>query len=138
MDQDLITVLYRSVALLKEHSCAEADMLAQARLRNQQLGITGFLHREDDVYFQVFEGPAAAVNALLERILRDSRHTNIEILDQRPLSARAFDSWRMGYSTKGDGSLFDWSLRNAIPLRPVHPWNIRSFLLNQAQIAEQS
>ncbi|WP_017999944.1 BLUF domain-containing protein [Paracoccus sp. N5] len=138
MNQGLITVLYRSVAKLKQHSRAETEMIEQARASNARLGISGFLHREDDVFFQVFEGLADAANALLGRILADSRHTMIEVLERRPILVRAFDGWTMGYSTKGDRSMFDWSVAKGIPLRPVDPADIRSFLLSQAQASEHS
>ncbi|WP_142662794.1 BLUF domain-containing protein [Paracoccus laeviglucosivorans] len=128
MSHDLISVLYRSVAKLKEHTHAETELLLNARTKNQLLGITGFLHREEDLFFQVLEGPRETIDAVIERIALDTRHEKLEFLDRRSILTRAFEAWSMGYSNSGDGSLFDWSSQNGIPLNGRDHEGVLSFL----------
>lgn len=44
---------------------------------------------------QLLEGPKALVNAALERISRDDRHTEIQTLVSQQVSERMFGDWAM-------------------------------------------
>lgn len=72
-----------------------AGILSAARRNNPQLGITGALICRHDVYLQLIEGPAEAIDALYTRILADDRHTNVELLLTEDMGERMFPAWAM-------------------------------------------
>lgn len=74
----------------------DAIMGASAR-NNPRLGLTGALTLERGWFMQVLEGPRSAVSAMLARITRDPRHTNLVIVDFREIAARRHADWAMCY-----------------------------------------
>ena len=46
-------------------------------------------------FLPVFEGPTEAVVALIRRIEKDSRHTDIVVLSAGPIEGRYFEGWGM-------------------------------------------
>ncbi|MEO1909275.1 MAG: BLUF domain-containing protein [Paracoccus sp. (in: a-proteobacteria)] len=76
----LVGILYRSEALILEGSESEQAMRAWSLHNNATNGITGILHRESDIYHQWLEGPDVAVSDTFDRISRDARHRNIQVL----------------------------------------------------------
>lgn len=72
-----------------------AGILSAARRNNPREGITGALICRHDVYLQLIEGPADAIDALYARILADDRHTNVEVLLSEDMGERMFPAWAM-------------------------------------------
>ncbi len=72
-----------------------AGILSAARRNNPRDGITGALICRHDVYLQLIEGPADAIDALYARILADDRHTNVELLLTEDAGERMFPAWAM-------------------------------------------
>ena len=72
-----------------------AGILSAARRNNPQHGITGALICRHDVYLQLIEGPAEAIDALYARIQADDRHTNVELLLTEDMGERMFPAWAM-------------------------------------------
>jgi hypothetical protein len=70
-------------------------ILAQARHFNARDGLTGALICRADIYLQLLEGPAAALNATFARIGQDDRHLEIQLLIQEPVEDRLFPAWHM-------------------------------------------
>jgi hypothetical protein len=70
-------------------------LLAQAQRNNPGHGITGGLAILNGVYLEYLEGSEEEVERLFERISRDVRHTNIKVLERRPISRRMFNNWSM-------------------------------------------
>ena len=68
------------------------ELIVPANHRNYRDGITGCLWCGDEMFVQVLEGEAAAVAALMARILRDPRHSQVRLLSNRPTSVRLFDN----------------------------------------------
>lgn len=58
-------------------------------------GIAGDLMVEGCRFTQVLEGPSDAVERTFERIQCDDRHTEIRVLEARPIRRRDFPSWSM-------------------------------------------
>lgn len=63
-------LLYRSTGRIEQFGDDCTNILRVARLRNADLGLTGFLHAEDGVFVQWLEGPAKALNHVAELICR--------------------------------------------------------------------
>lgn len=79
---------------------AESDLepiLAGARRRNAAAGLTGVLLYADRSFIQVLEGDAAALEATMARIVADPRHDGVIMLYRKPIAARGFADWSMGF-----------------------------------------
>jgi hypothetical protein len=71
------------------------DITAKATKYNATQGITGLLVLSGNRFLQVLEGPYREVNALFGRIMRDSRHDEIELITFEALETHYFDNWHM-------------------------------------------
>jgi len=70
-------------------------LVGEAQVLNRRGDITGLLTFTGSYFAQVFEGPAAAVEALLQRIARDRRHCRFRELRRRHAPQREFPTWSM-------------------------------------------
>lgn len=75
------------------------DLLQQSRFWNAQVGITGALLYMHGHIIQVLEGDKPAVEALFERIKKDTRHKQVICVLNQSIEARLFSQWSMGYET---------------------------------------
>ena len=123
-----MAILHRSEALTPEGGSAEQDILATSRRNNAAAGLTGFLHRENDIYYQWLEGPEAQVAALFGQIAVDGRHRLVKLLSRRAIPVRKFQGWTMGYANTNQGSLFDWAFEHEVPLHLPRPEDILAFM----------
>lgn len=100
----LSTLVYRSraVAPLPFEDLQHLTRTAQAR--NHREAVTGVLLHDDGRFFQWLEGPADGVERVMRSIRADPRHTDLDVLDRRPSSARRFDGWDMKLAARGTAS----------------------------------
>lgn len=95
---DIVTrVIYVSRSLIAKPERAEACMsiLRVSREKNAKVGITGGLFFDGRRFGQVLEGPAAAIDHLLEVIRGDTRHTEMAVTDRDDAVTRVFGDWSM-------------------------------------------
>ena len=71
------------------------SILVDARRCNPRDGITGSLLVREDIFLQLLEGPASAVDAAFSRIRRDERHCQVQLLVRRESTERLFPEWSM-------------------------------------------
>ena len=90
-------VLYVSTMAPTATISIVADIAPKARIANQAREITGLLIFDGMRFCQQLEGRPKDVLALMDRICKDPRHTNIEILHQGPLAERRFRRFSLGY-----------------------------------------
>jgi len=76
---------------------ALGKIIAVSRRNNKKLGVTGALCYSPRGFIQIIEGPADAVNDLYCRIVRDSRHLNVTLLEYANVPFREFENWSMAY-----------------------------------------
>jgi hypothetical protein len=97
----LCRIVYCSRSLLKgSRSDIEVQIrqiLATARTRNPEAGLTGALTFNESCFAQVLEGADDDLALLYEKIRRDPRHTDVKILMQDNPTRRLFPSWSMAY-----------------------------------------
>jgi hypothetical protein len=74
------------------------DIVASARARNEQLGLTGALIYTRMHFAQVLEGEPEAIDAKMASIRTDSRHRNLNVVADETIEARYFPDWTMAYS----------------------------------------
>lgn len=94
--------LYRSVLAPDKPVTVIGQILAPARVFNAQHRITGLLVFDGMRFCQHFEGPQAQVRALMARIARDARHTEVRILYDGPLAQRRYQRFDMGFAEPDD------------------------------------
>lgn len=79
-----------------EQVAAEIEsILSAARRNNPHLGITGALAIGRGVFAQLLEGKRYAVEMVFEKIQRDERHGEVQVLAFGPADERAFPHWPM-------------------------------------------
>lgn len=93
----LFTLVYTSEATGDTAELALIALLEQARAKNDRLNITGILLYRDGRFVQCLEGAEDDVRALYRSISADTRHTNLRVLLEMPITTRRFASWTMGY-----------------------------------------
>jgi hypothetical protein len=91
----LKTLTYTSRARLDFTPGDLADIQETARHLNALDGITGLLIFDGVRFLQIVEGSEEAVADLVERLRADSRHSAIEIRDERIVAERSFPDWSM-------------------------------------------
>lgn len=101
MSAPLVSVSYVSTAAASFDDTALADLLAQSRASNHDHDLTGMLLYRRGRFFQVLEGPQDAVDHLMTKIRRDSRHTDVRVLLTEQVDDRRFSEWTMGYEPIG-------------------------------------
>lgn len=89
-------IMYRSVraAGVTDEQVVEGILLPTLR-RNRERDITGCLWFGGDLFVQLLEGPAEAVEKTFTRILSDSRHSSVETLQRAMVRAREFARFEM-------------------------------------------
>ena len=103
----LCRIVYCSRSLLKgSRSDSEVQIrqiLATARPRPPEAGLTGALTFNESCFAQVLEGADDDLALLYEKIRRDPRHTDVKILMQDNPTRRLFPSWSMAYVGTASG-----------------------------------
>lgn len=92
----LVRLLYASRVVDGTICDVVQAIVNQSRQHNPQHGITGVLCHSEQVFMQVLEGGRDAVNALYNNILRDSRHSDVILLDYEEITERRYAGWTMG------------------------------------------
>lgn len=73
-------------------------LLDQSRKRNSLHAITGLLVYDYGAFLQVLEGNEYDVEMIFASILRDQRHTRINVLVRETKPVREFSSWSMAWA----------------------------------------
>jgi len=93
----LVRLIYASRSTSPINDETVARILAQSEKHNLDAGVTGVLCVcHGDVFMQALEGGREEVNQLYAKLVRDTRHTDVTLLDYAEISERRFSSWRMG------------------------------------------
>lgn len=99
---ELKYLVYTSVATRKMLPDDLESILFTSRRRNLDAGITGLLLYRGNVFIQFLEGPALEVDALMDRISCDDRHSRVRVLVVERVAERSFADWRMGFAIPKD------------------------------------
>jgi hypothetical protein len=96
----MASLLYVSTSLLDEEAQdRELDAIVKcAHSRNADLGITGALVFTGEKFAQALEGPQQAVAELMDSIIKDQRHRDVETVPIPQISGRRFDDWSLAYA----------------------------------------
>ncbi len=92
-----IMIVYRSEYTGDEGSF-QSDLAAitrEAIAHNSAQEITGILLHHNQVFVQVLEGSTEALETLMNKLRKDRRHRNIEVLLDGRIRGREFSDWSM-------------------------------------------
>ena len=95
-------IIYISRAKQNFTSGDLADLRDLADARNRSEDITGLLLSDGTRFIQALEGDAAAVQAVMDRIAKDSRHDNISYFRPITTNCRQFRKWTTEYLAERD------------------------------------
>jgi hypothetical protein len=90
-------IIYRSTASPDLDRSEMFRLLYHARVANEARGLTGVLIRTDDYMLQVLEGETWKLVATFEKIRRDLRHRQVEVIDERSISQATYPACTMRY-----------------------------------------
>jgi len=96
-DVNLATMCYASTAT-ERCSAIEIGLIVEAAKKNNiRANITGVLFFGNNYFLQILEGPRNNLNILYNKIIRDERHTNMQVLELREIGSRYFHEWSMKF-----------------------------------------
>ena len=98
----LVSIVYMSRAAVPFDEEALAELLREARLRNEALGVSGLLVAKGGRFMQLLEGPAWSVDDRFAAISHDGRHGDVKSLIREDIERRRFDGWSMAYRSLDD------------------------------------
>ena len=102
----MIELVYISRA--KQHFSEDqlVELLKQARMNNEKLGISGLLlYDNKGTFIQALEGDEEQVDGLFNKISGDERHSRINRISRKSIQVRAFSDWKMGFRLIDKGSI---------------------------------
>lgn len=94
--EDLVQLAYvsRREPSLTNREIIDAIVIPGMR-RNRALNITGCLWFGDERFLQVLEGDPKEVEGLYDRIRRDKRHFDVQLVSFAPVQQRSFDRFSL-------------------------------------------
>ncbi|MHB1360741.1 MAG: BLUF domain-containing protein [Rhodocyclaceae bacterium] len=92
----LVRLLYASRAVASLTTENVDSILEESRSHNVPHGITGMLCFSNDLFIQVLEGSRKNVSDVYNRIVKDKRHSDIQLLIFEEIAERRFGNWTMG------------------------------------------
>jgi uncharacterized membrane protein (DUF373 family) len=101
----MIQISYISSAVEPLSTPELLRLLQSCRESNAGRGVTGMLLYGNATFLQVLEGEEAVIDALVEQIRKDPRHTNLQILHRTSIEHRQYSDWSMGFKRLSDKEL---------------------------------
>ena len=94
------TLFYVSKSTLRfpEEAGVVDAIVSVARARNSALEVTGALVFTQTHFAQCLEGPGAALDEVMNSIVADPRHCEVDIILDGPAPVRRFHGWSMAYA----------------------------------------
>lgn len=91
-------LLYCSVLAPNQMPTVVGQIVAQARRRNTERGITGLLVFDGIHFCQHMEGSHDAVTTLIERLRQDARHTDLRVVYEGVRAERRYQRFDLGFA----------------------------------------
>ncbi len=91
----MYTLIYRSNASPLTSTKDIKNIHKEALAFNREHGITGCLLHHKGKFVQLIEGSKDVILLLFEKIKKDPRHNNIQVLNTQKSSVRMFADWSM-------------------------------------------
>jgi hypothetical protein len=117
----MLRVTYLSRESKSLTSKALVDLLEQCKHNNPSLGVTGMLLYANGTFLQTLEGETNTVETLLEKIARDSRHQDFQVIKREVTSTRLYENWSMGFERLTEAALQEVPALQAFQLENFNP-----------------
>ena len=91
----LSVIVYRSKSVAPMTDLDLYYLLAHARERNKDAGLSGMILYDRGHFFQWIEGQDQPLGTVWNKIRDDARHTDIQVLADQPIPVRLFAGWTM-------------------------------------------
>ncbi len=107
-------------------------IIRAAHRNNPDAGVTGALFAGDGCFAQAIEGPAAAVEALFERLRHDPRHRGLELRSRERGLCRLFPGQAMALRTGSGldpGLMAEFGYRRGFPVEDFPAAVLLEFLI---------
>ncbi|MDQ0572204.1 hypothetical protein QFZ42_004038 [Variovorax paradoxus] len=125
-EESLFEIFYCSVLTQDLPPTTVGAIVTQARAHNARHRITGLLVFDGLRFCQHLEGPREAVEALMQRIGQDPRHSEVRVVYQGALAARRYTGFGMGLAESEGPHLMagvhalegEGALKHFLALRP--------------------
>lgn len=95
---DLSALVYRSRATAPQTDLELFYLLEQARQANARVGLSGMLLYDRGWFFQWIEGSTDALGSTWNRIRRDPRHRDVDVIADQTVPVRLFADWHMRFA----------------------------------------
>ena len=99
------------------------SILLSSQRNNPPLGVSGALIFNYSYFAQVLEGDRKAITNIFCKVSKDSRHSDIVLLEVEPISERMFVSWNMSFV---GGAVSENELRRYATSASFHPEKMTS------------
>jgi Sensors of blue-light using FAD len=142
----MFELIYHSLASPGITTTDIANILDTSRHFNRANNVTGCLVFHNQEFIQILEGDKKTVQDLFASIQKDSRHSNVMLLEEAEKEERMFPTWNMAYfnsSSSGikesDMLLFksNFIMAAAITEKPTHAtklfWHMSKQLLEEKE-----
>jgi hypothetical protein len=113
---NLKRICYISTAVSDIDETSVQKIADEATASNRQEDITGLLLYNGVNFWQVLEGPSAAIDALMKRIAADGRHTGMIMRFSEVSTVRWFENWSLSYK-RTSGAAAESLVNLTIPSR---------------------
>lgn len=90
---------YASKRIENEYTLLEdlREILVKSRDFNSKYDICGVLYYAHGYYFQCIEGEYDTIISLYNKIIKDSRHNEIKLVQHKSIEKKCFSKWSMKY-----------------------------------------
>ena len=96
----LVRLIYASTAAENVGMTEFKVILQQSQANNNRRDLTGVLAFNSKIFLQGLEGSREEVNALYTRLLRDTRHHTVAVLEYAEIEEREWAQWSMGFAAQ--------------------------------------
>ena len=96
----LVRLIYASTATEGVGMNEFKGILKQSQINNTTRDLTGVLAFNSKIFLQGLEGSREQVNELYSRLLRDTRHHTVEVLEFAEIEEREWAQWSMGFAAQ--------------------------------------
>lgn len=96
----LVRLIYASTATEGVGMTEFKGILQQSQANNHRRDLTGVLAFNSKVFLQGLEGSREQINELYSRLMRDTRHHTVSILEFAEIEEREWAQWSMGFAAQ--------------------------------------
>jgi hypothetical protein len=94
----LVRLIYASTATENVGMTEFKVILQQSQVNNNRRDLTGVLAFNSKIFLQGLEGSREEINELYTRLLRDTRHHTVAVLEYAEIEEREWGQWSMGFA----------------------------------------